>query len=95
MPSGRRSAVPISFSESPSSRAKRDVVAGDRGDALVADVVDVHRHLEREPREDRHLRGRVGAADVIDRVGLGVAQPLRLGERLLVVAAGAGHLARG
>ena len=51
-------------------------------DALVADVVDVHRRAEREAREDRHLRRGVGAADVVGRVGLGVAQALRLGERL-------------
>ena len=65
-----------------------DVVAGDRRDPLVGDVVDVHRRAEREAREDRHLRRRVGAADVVGRVGLGEAQPLCLLERLGVVAAG-------
>ena len=41
------------------------------------------RRSESEPREDRHLGGRVAAVDVVGRVGLGVAEPLRLGERLL------------
>ena len=37
---------------------------------------------ERDRREDRHLRGGVGAGDVLGRVGLRVAEPLRLGERV-------------
>ena len=61
-------------------------------DALVADVVEVHRRAEREPREDRHLRGRVAPADVVARVGLGVAEPLRLGERLARRSTPCGHL---
>ena len=61
-------------------------------DPLVAHVVEVHRRAEREAREDRHLRRRVPAADVVARVGLGVAAALRLGERLGVGAA-AVHLA--
>jgi hypothetical protein len=52
----------------------------------------VHRHAKREPREDRHLRGGVRAADVVGGIGLREAQPLRLGERLLVIAAAARHL---
>jgi hypothetical protein len=51
-------------------------------DALVADIVQVHRRAEREPCEDRHLRGRVPAADVVARVGLGEAAALGLRERL-------------
>ena len=57
------------------------------------DLVEVHRRVEREPREDRHLRGGVLAVDVVGRVGLGVAEPLRLGERVGVRRAGARHLA--
>ena len=58
------------------------VVGGDVLDALVGDLVDVHRRVERQPREDRHLRRGVLAGDVVGRVGLGVAEPLRVGERV-------------
>ena len=68
-----------------------EVVAVQVLDALVAHVVEMHRRAEREAREDRHLRGRVAAADVVAGVGLGVADALRLGERLRVARA-AGHL---
>ena len=61
-----------------------DVVGGDVLDALVADLVEVHRRVERQPGEDRHLRGGVLAVDVLGRIGLGVAELLRLGQRLLV-----------
>ena len=44
--------------------------------------------VERDRREDRHLRRRVGAGDVVGRVGLGEAARLRLGERLVVGRAG-------
>ena len=37
---------------------------------------------ERDRREDRHLRRRVEPGDVLGRVGLRVAEPLRLGERV-------------
>ena len=83
-PPSTRSAVPISFSPRPSSLRVLDVVGGDVLDALVADLVEVHRRVEREPREDRHLRRRVLAVDVLGRVGLGVAELLRLGQRVLV-----------
>ena len=53
-------------------------------DALVAHVVEVHRRPERQTRQDRHLGGGVAAGDIVARVGLGVADALRLGERLLV-----------
>ncbi len=53
-------------------------------DPLVADLVEVHRRAEREPREDRHLGGRVAPGDVVARVGLGVAAALSLRERLRV-----------
>ena len=67
------------------------VLAGDVLDPLVAHVVEVHRRVEREAREDRHLRRGVGAVDVLGRVGLGVAEPLGLGERVVVGGAGLGH----
>ena len=91
-PPSRRSAVPTSFSPRPSSRAYSQVVGVQVLDALVADVVEVHRRAERQPREDRHLRRRVAAGDVVARVGLGVAVALGLGERLGVGRAAA-HLA--
>ena len=69
------------------------VVGGDVLDALVADVVEVHRRVEGQPREDRHLRRRVLAVDVLGRVGLGVAELLGLGERVGVGGAGLGHAA--
>ena len=59
------------------------VVGGDLADALVADLVEMHRRSERQPREDRHLGGRVAAVDVVGGVRLRVAEPLSLGERLL------------
>ena len=59
-----------------------DVVGGDVLDALVADVVEVDRRVERQPGEDRHLRRGVLAGDVVGRVGLGVAEPLRVGQRV-------------
>src|SRR3712207_9386984 len=63
------------------------VVGGDALDALVADLVEVHGRVEGQPREDRHLRGRVLAVDVLARIGLRVAQLLRLAEGLLVAGA--------
>ncbi len=81
-PPSRRSAVPISFRPRPISRARAQVVGLQVLDALVAHVVEVHRRAEREAREDRHLRRRVPAADVVGGVGLGVAAALGLGERL-------------
>ncbi len=67
-----------------------DVVGRDVLDALVADLVEVHGRVEGQPGEDRHLGGGVAARDVVGRVGLGVAELLRLGERGLV-----GHPGRG
>ena len=61
-----------------------DVARHDRLDALVGDVVERDPRPERDRREDRHLRGRVRAGDVLGRVGLGEPEPLRLGERVLV-----------
>ena len=55
-----------------------DVVGRDVLDALVADLVEVHGRVEGEPGEDGHLRGGVAARDVVGRVGLRVAERLRL-----------------
>ena len=69
-----------------------DVVGGEVLDALVADLVEVHRRVEREPREDRHLRRRVAPGHVVGRVGLRVAELLGLRERLRVGQPAARHL---
>ncbi len=53
----------------------------------------MNRRVKGEAREDRHLRRGVRAADVIRGVGLGVSEALCLGERGLVAAGGARHLA--
>ena len=60
------------------------VVALQLLDALVADLVEAHGRPEGQARQDRHLGRRVAAVDVLARIGLGVAQPLGLGQRLLV-----------
>ncbi len=67
------------------------VLARDVLDPLVAHVVEVHGRVERKAREDRHLGRRVLAVDVLGRVGLGVPEPLGLGERVVVRGAGLGH----
>ena len=56
-------------------------------DAAVVDVLEPDARAERDRRENRHLRGRVGAVDVVGRVGLRVPELLRLGERVRVGAA--------
>ncbi len=65
-----------------SSRAAATWSGVDALDALVVDVGERHARAERDGREDRHLRRRVRARDVVGRICLGVAEPLRLGERL-------------
>jgi len=70
-----------------------DVVGGEPLDALVAHLVEPHGGVEGEPGEDRHLGGGVLAGHVLGGVGLGVAQPLRLGQRLVVARPRARHLA--
>ena len=52
----------------------------------VVDVVELDARVEGDRREDRHLRGRVGAGDVVGGVGLRVAARLRVGERLVVAS---------
>ena len=69
-----------------------EVVRGDLLDALVAHLVEVHGGVEGEPREDRHLRGRVLAGHVLGRVGLRVSERLGLRERVRVGGTRARHL---
>ncbi len=85
--------MPISFSAKPELARVREVVGRDLPDPLVADLIQPHRRVEREPREDRHLRRGVAPVDVVGRVGLGVAEPLRLGQRLLEGQPAPRHLA--
>ena len=71
-----------------------EVVGGEVLDALVWDLGEAHRRVERQPRQDRHLGGGVLAGDVVGRVGLGVAKRLGLGQRVSVLGAGLGHPAQ-
>ena len=68
----------------PISSRGADVARHDRLDAFVLDVVERDPRAEGDRRENRHLRGGVRAGDVLGRVGLGEAEPLRLGEGVLV-----------
>ena len=63
-----------------------DVVERDALDPLDLDPVERHAGAERDRRQDRGLRGRVEPADVLGRIGLGEAEPLRLGEGVAVRA---------
>ena len=67
------------------------VVVVQRVDALERHVVDVQMAVECERGQDRELGGGVGAADVLGGVGLGIAELLRLGERVGVALAVARH----
>ena len=67
------------------------VVGGDRLDALVGHLVQMHGRVEGQAREDRHLGRGVLAVDVLGRIGLGVAELLGLGQRVVVGGAGLGH----
>ena len=62
----------------------RDVLGRDPLEPLVGDVVERHARAERDGGEDRHLRRGVLPGDVLGRIGLREAEPLRLGERLVV-----------
>ena len=65
-----------------------EIGGGDRGDALDIDRVRIDADAEGEARQDRKLLRGVVALDVERRIGLGVAEPLRLlqalGERQLL-----------
>ena len=62
------------------------------GDALDVRLGELHRHAEGDGADDRRLVRGVGAVDVEARVGLGVAQALRLGQRGGEVDALGAHL---
>ena len=55
-------------------------------DAFVGDVGHGHARPVGERGKYRHLRGRVGAADVGRGIGFGIAQLLRLLQGVLIVA---------
>ena len=61
------------------------------GDALAVHVAGDDARAERDRRDDRGLRRGVEALDVGGRVGLGVAERLRLGERVGERRARLGH----
>ena len=64
-----------------------DVLRSHRLDALAQHVVGRDARAEGDCREDGHLRRGIGARHILGRVGLGVAEPLRLCQRLAVVGA--------
>ena len=68
-----------------------DVGAGDLGDALAVDVGGGDPGVEGQRGEDRRLGRGVEALDVGGRVGLGVAERLRLLERVGEAGAALGH----
>ena len=59
-----------------------DVEPRDVADALGVHAVGVDRPAEREARQDRQLVGGVDPVDVEARIGLGIAELLRLGQHL-------------
>ena len=65
----------------------RDVVESDVLDALHGDPLERDARAEGDRGEDRRLRRGVEPGDVLGRVGLGEAEPLRLGEGVPVRAA--------
>ena len=69
-----------------------DVLRGDARDALPVHVVGGDTRIERDRGEDRAFRRRVEPVDVRGRVGLRVAEALRLGERLVEPPAALRHL---
>ena len=68
-----------------------DVERVDLRDPRVRDIGELHMRVEGDRRENRHLRGGVGAGNVVGGIGFRIAALLRVGERL-VVALAAFHL---
>ena len=101
MVSPRRVAVASSLIVRPSAAAPSSSWsrhAGDAGLAVAArarrppaDVAGIEPLPERQPREDHELVDRIVALDVAARIGLGVAQLLRVLEDLVVRPAVLGH----
>src|SRR3546814_20705344 len=60
-----------------------DVEGGDVADTLGVHRIRVEARAERETGEDRQLVRGIDAVDVEGRVGLGVAELLRLGQHVL------------
>src|SRR5665648_1280017 len=73
------------------ARAVGDIGGRHAADALVVHVVQARAAVETDRGEDRHLGSRVLAADVLGGVGLGVAEPLRFLEHVVVLGARLGH----
>ena len=69
-----------------------DVGGGDRRDALVLHIAGPHIDTEHDRGDDRSLRAGVVALDIGGRIGLGVPERLRIGERVGVVGALLRHL---
>ena len=78
-------AEPIRRGVSAKPARRPDLGARDPLDAVVVDVVEDDAGAEGDGREDRHLGRRVGAGHVLRRVGFGIPEPLRLGQRGLVL----------
>ena len=70
-----------------------DVGVGDPADALAVHVTGHHACAEGDRRDDRGLRRGVEALDVGRGVALGVAETLRLGQRVVERRARLGHAA--
>ena len=70
---------------------EQDVQGGDGADALDMDRGEIDGAVERQRGQDGQLVGGVDAVDVEGGIGLGVAQPLRLGQHVGELAAVVAH----
>jgi hypothetical protein len=55
-----------------------EVVGLDVLDPVISNLVDVHRRVERQPGEDRHLCGGIRSIDILGWIRFGISQPLGL-----------------
>ena len=74
---------------------ERDVERRDVADALDMDAGEIDLGAEGDRGQQRELVRGVDAVDVEARIGLGIAQALRLGEHVGEVAAALAHRASG